>query len=533
MDAVDRAIKNNRHLSDKEKWNEQRWEAFYREISGKQLFVFGVGTVLPEFFMDNSGRIEIEAIIDNNSEFQSFCATELISGAESITIQIPKIQNAEILLQYPKDTVAVLITSLNHYQEMADQLEQLGITNIYIFLCMEANKRIADGSVFCHKDVSDQYQDYVQKYLEQPIEPRKIVFEISIHGETARRVTKCLQVLCPDLDIVWVIQRPEDLLGYHVRCIHKNNWLQYIREMETAAIWAWETIVPSYIKKREEQIYIYLKHWTITLKNVGPNIAMAHSDWYDKSNQVRNAQEMDFVFGCSRFDKDSFLTSYGIGNVVDVGSPKADVLFAVEQNRERVHEFYGLDEQVKIAIYAPTFRWSLDGKDSFAVTAERIRIDYDGLRKSVEERFGDEWAFFVRLHPTVAAKSDRLSLPEYVVDSSSYRHAEELISAADLVITDYSSVMFEAAFIAKPVFLYATDRCEYVERERDLLLDYDKLPFPMAESDEQLQENILSFDEERYKQEVRVFLDELGSHEDGHSGERAAEFIKGLMRNKP
>ena len=97
------------------------------------------------------------------------------------------------------------------------------------------------------------------------------------------------------------------------------------------------------------------------------------------------------------------------------------------------------------------------------------------------------------------------------------------------MISDYSSIMFEPAFVYKPVFLLALDREEYTDEERDLLIDYKTLPFPKADSNAELEQCIMTFHEKKYKEDVRKFLEKYGVHEDGHASERAAVFISGLI----
>ena len=107
-----------------------------------------------------------------------------------------------------------------------------------------------------------------------------------------------------------------------------------------------------------------------------------------------------------------------------------------------------------------------------------------------------------------------------------------MVAAAVIIITDYSSIMFEEAFIKRPVFLYAPDYEEYITEERGLWLDYNTLPFPRAESNEELFQCIADFDWKKYEEEVTNFLDQYGVHEDGHASERAAEFINKLLEDK-
>lgn len=138
----------------------------------------------------------------------------------------------------------------------------------------------------------------------------------------------------------------------------------------------------------------------------------------------------------------------------------------------------------------------------------------------------------LRLHPVVAKQSDTVYRPEYVIDGSDYLDSQELVAACDIMITDYSSIMFEPAFVHKPVFLYAPDRGQYIDGERGLLIPYDELPFPIAETNEKLSENIINFNKEQYEKDIDEFFDKYGVHEDGHASDRGAEFICNLIDGK-
>ena len=115
---------------------------------------------------------------------------------------------------------------------------------------------------------------------------------------------------------------------------------------------------------------------------------------------------------------------------------------------------------------------------------------------------------------------------------SDYGDSQELASAADIMISDYSSIMFDPAFVGKPVFLFATDKREYQEREYDLLIDYDTLPFPTAESNLELAGKIHQFDRKAYERRVEEFLRLYGVNEDGHASERAAAAIVQLTQGE-
>ena len=65
-----------------------------------------------------------------------------------------------------------------------------------------------------------------------------------------------------------------------------------------------------------------------------------------------------------------------------------------------------------------------------------------------------------------------------------------------------------------------------------MLIEYDTLPFSIAETDEELSNNIAAFDNEKYINDIDNFMKKYGVHEDGHASERAAKFISDLLDGK-
>ena len=102
----------------------------------------------------------------------------------------------------------------------------------------------------------------------------------------------------------------------------------------------------------------------------------------------------------------------------------------------------------------------------------------------------------------------------------------EVLAAADVFVTDYSSSAFDAVNMRIPVFLYADDLKEYVEDRGELMWDMKKLPFGVAETNEELREIIRGFEQKGYEDAVGEFLAECGVVEDGKASARVADVIE-------
>ena len=108
----------------------------------------------------------------------------------------------------------------------------------------------------------------------------------------------------------------------------------------------------------------------------------------------------------------------------------------------------------------------------------------------------------------------------------------EIIAGADAFLTDYSSAIFEADMVYIPGFIYADDLQDYIADRGNLFFDMYKLPFPVALDNEELMENILQFDEEKYRKRTEEFMEEMGIFEDGRASERVVELINSIVNDK-
>ena len=117
------------------------------------------------------------------------------------------------------------------------------------------------------------------------------------------------------------------------------------------------------------------------------------------------------------------------------------------------------------------------------------------------------------MHPNVAYQGTECS--EGIIPASDYPDMQELMAAADVMITDYSGSMFEFMLTGRPVFLFAGDIARYLADERELYFTFEELPFSLAENKTQLRQNILEFDCEEYKAACMQFMELVGMEEDG------------------
>ena len=115
-----------------------------------------------------------------------------------------------------------------------------------------------------------------------------------------------------------------------------------------------------------------------------------------------------------------------------------------------------------------------------------------------------------------------------VINASFYPDMQELLYASNIVISDYSSLMFDFALTGKPCFQFAADIDEY-KTDRNFYFQIDSLPFALSTNNNQLERNILEFDQIQYIEKINTFFDHCGLNCEGKSSEKCVGIIRKLL----
>lgn len=297
----------------------------------------------------------------------------------------------------------------------------------------------------------------------------------------------------------------------------RPNTIAFAWHMATAGTWVDDTRKLYYFKKRPEQFYIQTWHGGLGLKKVEKDCENALSKEYVAYAKI-DSRYMDLLLSCCKWETDSYKECFWYdGPILEKGIPKNDIYFEdPTPYREKVLKHFGLPADMKLVLYAPTYR---DSRKT-----DMYNLDYEQLLVTMQKRFGGNWAVLVRMHPNVSYKDYPLTYTERILNASPYENMQELLVASDVIISDYSGCAFDFPMIGKPGFLYAEDY-EEMKRTKDYYFDLKDLPFTLALSNEELMQQIENFDETAYAEECQKFRDMLQFYDDGHASETVADLI--------
>lgn len=531
MDAIDKAIEAKNHINTALFFYKQIWEEFEAVAKDNRIVLFGAGVGADYYIYKYGSRAKIDGCIDNNINIQGVSLRDVLWEAMDDQYENIRIHGVSLLETMNPNETLILITILRNHESVISDLIKRGFNKCFSLLLMENTYRNSDA--YKQNGESHQFRniDHIcNLYKQVPIIKNKIVIYTECDGVGhGKEIAKGILSNSAEVDIVWFVNNLKSTVPSGVRKILRSNFRAFAYEFLTAKIILVDTLITDAIKKREGQLYIQIKHWgSITLKTFGYDYAKNSHDLKMMEICDGNQEMTDYIMVGSDFDEKTCRSGFGErGVMVHVGSPRSDILFRDDNLVAR--ETYNVPSDVKLMLYAPTFRLYSNEWENVRIISD---LNYEMIKKAVEHKFGGKWMFLFRVHPAFKAKKRDFFLPEYVIDVSDYQDGEELVAVSDIMITDYSSIMFEPAYVKKPVFLLATDLHKYLEEERGFLIDYNTLPFPIAESNEELGKNIEHFDVKKYEQKIEQFLVKYGVHEDGHAGERAARFIIDLLDGK-
>lgn len=201
-----------------------------------------------------------------------------------------------------------------------------------------------------------------------------------------------------------------------------------------------------------------------------------------------------------------------------LGLPRMDYYFEnrdLDKLKKDFCQKYGISQDKKIILYAPTFRDEEKYNNVFSY------LDLEEFNA----RLGNEYVLALRLHPKIKNfyKEDISSKGKYI-DVSGYESEQELMLISDVLITDYSSIMIEYSILNKPTVFFTYDLDEYLKNERGFYYDFKTtVPGPIVNTSDELIDVIENnkFDKSKISEFVKTQFDEI----DGHSSERIVNFL--------
>lgn len=361
-----------------------------------------------------------------------------------------------------------------------------------------------------------------------PIRKNKILF-ISFSGKqyscSPKYISEYLEHKYPSqLEIIWALRFPETVEKDTIKKV-KFLSLKHFYHFCTSKVIVDNGGMPTYMPKRKKQYVINTWHGGGAYKANNPkNIAASQ---YRLKLDLRKSSYTDLVLSSSRVFSECVIPDIVYqysGEIMPCGLPRNDILCNNKDKsniRNKVCHFLGLKGDEVIVLYAPTYRGAFNvfkGKGDHVLTNN---LDIDSLIKALENKMSKKVICLERSHHASALDSVNRS----AINVTVYPDMQELLCAADILISDYSSTIWDFSLMKKPCFLYCPDLDYYLKEDRSTYTPVETWPGILCRSNEELEQAILNFDEEEYVKKVEQHHADLGSYETGTACKQVCDRI--------
>ena len=255
----------------------------------------------------------------------------------------------------------------------------------------------------------------------------------------------------------------------------------------TSRLWISNVRLPIWLKKKKSQFYIQTWHGKGPFKNV-EKLAIDSLDKNYIKTAISDSKKMDLLIAPDKYNADFLRSCFWYdGEIVEYDlsySLKIDFKNNSKEIIKKIKEKYNIKEKEKIILYAPTFR--------------KYDYNYDLNLKNISS----DYKVLIKLHPGI--KNYNIT-GKNIINVSDYSSLDELLVASDILVSDYSSVVYDYLFYNKEVYLYAPDYEEY-KKDRGFYVDYKNMPFPISYSIEELEKQIKNKEFKKYEKKIEDYI---------------------------
>ena len=335
----------------------------------------------------------------------------------------------------------------------------------------------------------------------------------------------------PELEFVWTSADGQFPPPSGARTLLKGS-REYYEALARSRVVVANSRMPPWYCKRDGQIYLQTWHGT-PLKTLAFDLTTLTEHrgrgWEEITIDVA---QWDILISPNPYTTRIMSQAYRYnGEILESGYPRNDLLKAPDAAKlgATVRAGLGIAPDKRVVLYAPTWRDDLivgDGPRRAYQLALNIKRARAGL--------GDDHVLLLRAHHFMATDRAWQGGDGFVVDVSDYPDIADLYLAADVLVTDYSSVMFDFAVTGKPMLFFAYDLERYRDEVRGLYFDLEaQAPGPVLRTSEQVIDALRAGSEVRdqYADAYAAFVETYCPYDDGFASARVIQRIWGEHLN--
>jgi CDP-glycerol glycerophosphotransferase len=283
-------------------------------------------------------------------------------------------------------------------------------------------------------------------------------------------------------------------------------------------------LLPRWYRKRDGQFYLQTWHGT-PLKRIGLDIepprrpnTMAYLE-----RQGQDTPRWDLLLSPNAFSTPIFRRAFAFdGEIAETGYPRNDVLRhpGREAHAAEIRRSLGIPAGKRVVLYAPTWR-----DDAFQ-QGGRYRFELELDLDAVARELGRDHVVLLRTHFNVRDPLRESSVDAGLLDVTRYPDIADLYLISDVLITDYSSAMFDFAVTDRPMLFFTYDLENYRDQLRGFYFDFEaEAPGPLLRSTADVIDALRGIDQvaRSHRSAYDAFTSRFCALDDGQAAARAVD----------
>lgn len=397
-------------------------------------------------------------------------------------------------------------------------------------------KRIKD-IIFITAKYSARALYYLGSYIIPPNE--KIILFESSNGRNYTGNPKSVyeeilnQGLDKEFECVWSLNHTDTEIKGNAKKV-RRSFFKFLYYSLRSGAWVFDSRHLYYLRKNKKTKYIQTWHGT-PLKKLALDMDYIDMSGNQDINQYhedfrKNTASWQYLISQNKYSTEIFRRAFDFkGEMLEIGYPRNDILIN-KNNADDIDEIktrLNIPKDKKVILYAPTWRdneYYDKGEYKFAT-----EMDFDQMKSELS----DEYVLIVKFHYLVKENIDWSKYEGFVIECDADWDIQELYLISDMMITDYSSVMFDYSILKRPIIFYVYDLENYKNNLRDFYFDmFNEVPGPICLTNDEMIGFIKNYTEESYEMEFgekyKNWSEKFNKFDDGNASKKIID----LIRNK-
>nr|WP_295280565.1 CDP-glycerol glycerophosphotransferase family protein [uncultured Blautia sp.] len=331
-------------------------------------------------------------------------------------------------------------------------------------------------------------------------------------------------------ELIWVFKDPKKYENIeYIRGVKLHSFKFFIYRFTSKFIVCNKTD-EVYLPKRKKQVVINTWHAGGAYKRVGLSYEKTYSKATEWQDYIVREETSIYISSSKAFTKYNIKEAYKYeGEILNSGMPRNDVYFDaayVKQLRKKIDSIYNTQNKI-IVLYAPTFRGDYENNEKITFS-----LPVDQMIFILERKYNKPVIILNRSHYNDKnALNIKSKYIDKLINVNDFDDMQELLAAADILVTDYSSSMWDFALLSRPCFLYIPDVQEYCD-DRGTYTPINSWPGIICKSEKELIDRLETIVESEVIEKARKHLHDLGSFENGTASKTIVNRMISIMNEE-